>query len=332
MRNVFNSWWNAGTDVNKEDLEFQTALFHALQSKFIASYLQILLTAGANVNHTDLRNQTPLLIILQEENCRDNHVRLLLDAGADVNFVDTSGYNSIHSSVWDYTPLMWAGIGGYYRCVDLMLEAGADVNKASDLLTETLRHAREERENDCVNYTKCLASFLKAGAPVNYYEKSYHNNPLQAAISVGHFGTTELLVKAGADLIREDWNYGTPLMRASEHGWIQGVRLLLSAGADVNLMSTNSCNSECSPLWSAVKETRINTVKVLLGAGSHIITQSPLDAKPKNLLHYHLKNMQRRVKSWDKSYKKDIPLGLLLFAAGVSPRDEPDDEHDENIP
>ena len=73
---------------------------------------------------------------------------------------------------------------------------------------------------------------------MNYYEEeSYHNNPLQAAIGVGHFGTTELLIKAGADLIREDWYYGTPLMKASEHGLVQGVRLLLSAGTDVNLVS-----------------------------------------------------------------------------------------------
>ena len=89
---------NAGTVVNKEDMEGQTPLFHALQSNF--NYLQILLTAGADVNHTDLRNQTPLLIILQEENCHENYVQLLLKAGADANFVDNSGYNSIHSTVW----------------------------------------------------------------------------------------------------------------------------------------------------------------------------------------------------------------------------------------
>ena len=151
------------------------------------SYLQILLTAGADVNHTDPRNQTPLLIILQEENCRDSHVQLLLNAGADVNFVDTSGYNSIHSTVWDYTPLMWAGISGQYRCVDLLLEAGADVNKTSDLLTETLRYACEERENDCVNYTKCVGSFLKAGAAVNYYQESYHNKPFTSCYRYGSF-------------------------------------------------------------------------------------------------------------------------------------------------
>ena len=292
---------NAAADVNKQDVEGQTSLFHALQSNFIGSYLQILLTAGTDVNHTDLRNQTPLLIILQEENCHDSHVQLLLKAGADVNFVDTSGYNSIHSThstVWDYTPIMLAGIHGYHRCVDLLLEAGADVNKTSDLLTKTLRHACEKREYDYVNYTKCVGSFLKAGAAVNYYEESYHNNPLQTAIGVGHFGTTELLIKAGADLIREDWYYGTPLMKASEHGWVQGVRLLLSAGADVNLVSQNSRKSEWSPLWSAVKDTHVNTVRVLLDAGSHIITQSPLDSKLKNPLPFHLSNMYRHIKLW----------------------------------
>ena len=131
---------------------------------------------------------------------------------------------------------------------------------------------------------------------MNYYEESYHNNPLQAAIGVGHFETTQLLIKAGADLIREDWNYGTPLMRASEHGWVQGVRQLLSAGADVNLLSRNSHNSEWSPLWSAVKDTRVNTVRVLLDAGSHIITQLLLDSKLKNPLQFHLRNMHRRIK------------------------------------
>ena len=111
---------------------------------------------------------------------------------------------------------------------------------------------------------------------------------------MGHFGTTDLLIKAGADLIREDRYYGTPLMNASEHGWVQGVRLLLSAGADVNLVSQNSRNSEWSPLWSAVKQRRINTVRVLLDAGSHIITQSPFYSMLKNPLHFHLRNMYRR--------------------------------------
>ena len=325
---------NAGADLNYQDVEGQTALLHALQSNFIGSYLQILLTAGADVNHTDLRNQTPLLIILQEENCHDSHVELLLKAGAEVNVVDTSGYNSIHSThstVRDYTPLILAGISGQYRCVDLLLEAGADVNKTSDLLTETLRHACEKKENDYLNYTKCVGSFLKAGAAVNYYEESYHNNPLQAAIGVGHFETTQLLIKAGADLIREDWNYGTSLMRASEHGWVQGVRLLLSTGADVNLLSQNSHKSEWSPLWSAVKEIRINTVRVLLNAGSHIITQSPLDSRLKNPLPFHLSNMYRHIKLWHEYHIQDEPLAMLLFAAGASPMDEAD-EDDNYIP
>ena len=217
------------------------------------------------------------------------------------------------------------------------------MNKTSDLLAETLRHACEARENDYVNYTKCVASFLKAGTAVNYYEKSYHNNeesydinPLQAAISTGHLGTTELLIKAGADLIRQDRDYGTPLMRASEHGWVQGVRLLLSAGADVNLVSQNSRNSDRSPLWSAVKEIRINTVRVLLDAGSHIITQSPFDSELMNPLHYHLENMYRRRNQCDESHIQD-ELTMLLFAAGALPmvddedNDDSDcDENDEN--
>ena len=353
---------DVGADVNKEDVNGQTVLLHSLKSRFLGSYLQIMRKAGASVNHADLNRQTPLSFPRQGASCDGNNVQLLPNAGADVNRENNMGNTPLceaaedgdwatakllikagadvnHITKFGESPLILAGTSGHFRCVDLLLEAGADVNKtenfANELLIETLCNADEEKEDDCVNYTKCVASFLKAGAAVNYHqEKSYHNNPLQAAISMDHFGATELLVKAGADLIREDWDYGTPLMRASEHGWVQGVKLLLSVGADVNLVSQNSRNSDWSPLWSAVREIRINTVRVLLDAGSHIITQSPFDSDLKNPLHYHLRNMYGRHNQWDESHVQDEPLAMLLFAAGVSPTDDDEDnndsDHDEN--
>ena len=348
---------NWGADVNKEDANGQTALLYALKTRFLAGYLQIMRKAGASVNHADLNSQTPLLFSCQGASCDDSHVKIEPNAEGDVNENNESntplyevteegewamvkilikaGADVNHITSFGESPLMLAGTSGHFRCVDLLLEAGADVNRtenyANNLLLETLCNADEEKKDDCVNYTKCLASFLKAGAAVNYQEKSYCNNPLQTAISMDHFGTTPLLVKAGADLIREDWDYGTPLMRASEYGWVQGVRLLLSAGADVNMVSRNSRNSSWSPLWSAVKETRINTVRVLLDAGSHIITQSPFDAELNNPLPFHLRNMQYKCFG---SHTQDEPLAMLLFAAGASPTDDDEDnddsDHDDN--
>ena len=81
-----------------------------------------------------------------------------------------------------------------------------------------------------------------------------------------------------------------------------------------------------------MKDTRVNTVRVLLEAGSHIITQSPLDSKLKNPLQFHLRNMYSSLKLWDESHKKDIPFGMLLFAAGASPRNETDEEDNNSIP
>jgi ankyrin repeat protein len=64
-------------------------------------------------------------------------------------------------------------------------------------------------------------------------------SPLESAAINGYVDIAKLLVWAGADVNLNLNSEGTALMSASAHGQIDVVRLLVEAGADVNLMSNN---------------------------------------------------------------------------------------------
>tara|TARA_B110000503_G_scaffold128849_1_gene200446 strand:- start:1443 stop:1817 length:375 start_codon:yes stop_codon:yes gene_type:complete len=54
----------------------------------------------------------------------------LLKEGADVNYEASVNYKSKYSSRQGHTPLMRAAFFGHYEAVKLLLDRGADINKA----------------------------------------------------------------------------------------------------------------------------------------------------------------------------------------------------------
>ena len=68
--------------------------------------------------------------------------------------------------------------------------------------------------------------------------------------SPGHLAVCQLLVKAGCPLdeVTSAGLNGGPLHYAAGKGFLQVVEVLLSAGADINLLSEDNC----TPLYYAV--------------------------------------------------------------------------------
>ena len=81
--------------------------------------MRLLVEAGADVNAQDVSGRPPLSTAISDANAEI--VRLLVELGADVNAQDRSGH----------PPLYTAILGGNAEIVRLLIELGADVNARS---------------------------------------------------------------------------------------------------------------------------------------------------------------------------------------------------------
>ena len=108
--------------INEFDREHDTAIMKACRDCHAVKVVAFLLENGANINdreYRDLIDQTPL-IIASQNGCTDI-VRMLLDAGANIEHKNDQGENALISAVQE----------GHIDTVKLLLDAGADINQAN---------------------------------------------------------------------------------------------------------------------------------------------------------------------------------------------------------
>lgn len=135
------------------------------------------------------------------------HAERLLDAGADVNEVDSHGRA---------TPLGVAADSGSIDMVRLLLDRGADVNKACPLLYASLK-----------GNLKIVELLLERGADPNRFRIGTVPSPLLAAAEAGHLDTVKMLVAHGSELgIRDSEN--SPLKAAAAYGHTEVVEFLVA--------------------------------------------------------------------------------------------------------
>jgi ankyrin repeat protein len=104
-----------------------------------------------------------------------------------------------------------------------------------------------------------VKDLVKAGADVDRQEVLWPGTPLMAACANGHVNVVKKLLKFGADV-----NLFTPLIFACQEGHVSVVKELVKAGADVNLRSEWGC----TPLIAAFLGDHASVVKELLQAGA----------------------------------------------------------------
>ena len=110
----------SGEDVNKGEPRFgQTALHLAAYCDRPVT-LKVLIEAGADVNAQDSEGITSLSFATQEDN--PMIVMELIKAGADVNL-------AVHDGA---TPLLIAARHGYEGCATVLIQAGADVHRRTN--------------------------------------------------------------------------------------------------------------------------------------------------------------------------------------------------------
>ena len=307
----------ACADVESANADGQTALMVLARSSNVEA-AKLLLRRGAKVDTREAwREQTALMWAAAEG--QPAMVRLLIDSGANVNA--RSRVNNWERQVTaeprhqarpagGFTPLLYAARRGCLECARLLVKAHADINGVdpegvSPLLLATL------------NFNFDTAAFLvEQGADVNRWD-IWGRAPLYAAVDMNTLPTggradrpsldrttgielIEKLLKAGANpdmqlklfpphrSLRDDRGAdtlltigSTPLIRAAKAGDVAAIRLLLAAGANVDLATLNGI----TPLMAAAGngssglDTRgrykteaqaVEAAQLLLAAGANV--------------------------------------------------------------
>lgn len=195
--------------------------------------LEELIAAGANVNATVYGSRPLHFAVLpyKEPQQRTESVRLLLEAGAEVDGLDSRGA----------TPLMSAV---YYRnreAIAVLIDAGANVAYQDPHGNTPLSYAEElsQKYNDprdasglSKQYEEVARLLREAGAANDGL------TPLMRAAASGNLEQVRALIAEDASAVRaRGRGHMTALHEASAAGHLEIVKALIAAGADPNALS-----------------------------------------------------------------------------------------------
>ena len=127
--------------------------------------------------------------------------------------------------------LLEAAKQGLVKCVQGLLEKGANVNKALEEEYNHCCHYRCKREN---GHETFIGTLIQAGADVNKYENLKDTSPVMYAVNRDNTRCLEMLITAGA-AVNVALGYNTLLAQAASKGHLNSLRCLIKAGALVNV-------------------------------------------------------------------------------------------------
>lgn len=205
-----------------------------------ASRLRLCLDLGCDPNESDERRVT--LLADSAATGDVDRVKVLLDAGANPN----ASSMAIPTSL-----LTLKALGSGYN------------DKAPISFQIPLHNAAEADE---VEIVKCL---IAAGVNVKTVDKGGETALFMAQSSE----VARILVDAGLDLDVTNWLGWTPLVSAINDGSLDGVKALLSVGADVNVIHDRGFTVFMSAVGSSERNVEIMKVLVEAGANPHGVSE-----------------------------------------------------------
>ena len=235
----------------------------------LAVFLGLLACAGPTSGQSETASSRVADAVKQQDTAA---VRVLLQAGADVNRPQGDGATALH----------WAVYRDDLETTRLLLAAGADVEVVNDLGVTPLWLA-------CNNGSAALVgALLEAGADPNATLPS-GETPLMTAARTGNPGAVRLLLEHQADVNAKEGAHGqTALMWAVAQRHPAVVRVLLEHQADVHERSniypqvvSSAGNADprgvfevmqggYTPLLFAARQGDVESARLLLAAGADV--------------------------------------------------------------
>lgn len=221
---------DSGSNVNIKDSEGNTALIYSCLSGYYET-AELLISAGADINILNSNNQSAYEFA--ERNGNEDIIRLLLMSGA---------FNLNEK-------LLKACFLGNYEEAARFIDGGADVNASDQYDESALMRAVNYGYFDIVNL------LVQAGADVNAIYPELGDTVIMNAVHNEYFDITELLLKWGADPNKKNFNGDNALIWADRTDNDDIINLLVSYGADIqSLLNSKLINSCISGNLFDVKE------------------------------------------------------------------------------
>jgi ankyrin repeat protein len=323
-------------DPNVAEPDGTTALHWAVRYDE-AMLVERLIKAGANVNAANRYGVTPIALACESGSAAV--VEHLLKAGVSANATGPLGETALHTcahtgnaeaakallargakvdagDTWrGQTPLMWAAAQGHAAMVRVLVEAGADVNARSTVVTWERQRTAEPRDKwlppggftalllaaraGCVDCVKVLAA---SGANINEIDPESHT-ALVLALMNGEFDAAGALIEAGIDVNLAD-NVG---------------RTALLAAVDAHTMPSSN---RPAPKEEESTLTSMDIIQMLLAKGANVNAalraqlpyRTKLDRGGDGVLGAGTTPLLRAAKAGD------TPVIKLLLEQGANPR------------
>ena len=272
----------AGADPNETNKEGTTILGLVASSSSVYDLLEPLVKAGADPNRGELFRP-----LNGAASFGPKAVRLLLDAGADVNWADADGG----------TPLMSAAASDDKESVRLLLKAGANPN-AEDHKGHTAYWFALNYNNHSIAEILAPLTGDAEDARKPWRKNKEGKSPELCFLDAAKGGDVEHLKKllgAGVCVDVADESGNTALHHAAENGDLDMIRFLLESHAP---LEAEGC-ADLTPLLAAASRNRIKALNLLLEAGANV------QAKKGTILCYVCEN------------DDCLPMVEALLAAGA---------------
>jgi ankyrin repeat protein len=197
--------------------------------------------------HVNLKDKDGGTALMRGVFLNEEIVKILIDAGADLNVQDSFGLTALMNSVRIIS----------IKNIKHLLDAGANVNLQDNDGKTALIFEADNTKGENIRY------LLAAGANVNHRD-CWGQTALIRGIGSLDIENYKLLIDAGADVNLQNGIGWTPLFKAVINSGIEIVKLLLAAGANVNYQNKEGQTA----LSLAMDKRHEEIIQLLLDAGA----------------------------------------------------------------